>query len=110
MLNKYAFAAQGFKQHLRAFFPDVGNLAPVNSAVKMVWRNNVSDGYKISEGYHTEPMDLSNYLLLRSREHFLFKNKLANKFLPGSVLYEKIKGDFDEKSFKAIETDLESRL
>ena len=41
-----------------------------------VWRNAVLDGYKVSPAFSQQPMDLSNYLLLRTREHMLLSNKV----------------------------------
>jgi len=38
---------------------------------KLVWRNQLADGYKVNHGYLDTPMDLSNFLLLRTREAML---------------------------------------
>jgi hypothetical protein len=43
-----------------------------------VWRNKVLDGYKIGNYYEDSPMDLSNYLLIRTRERILLENKIAS--------------------------------
>jgi hypothetical protein len=46
-------------------------------ATKYIWRNEVLDGYKISEDcYQDKPLDLSNYLLLRTREQLLLQNRV----------------------------------
>jgi hypothetical protein len=42
-----------------------------------VWRNHVTDGYKIGRDYEDSPMDLSNYLLIRTRERLLLENKIS---------------------------------
>lgn len=39
------------------------------------------DGYKISPHYKDIPLDLTHFLLLRTREHNLLKNKLSAKLL-----------------------------
>jgi hypothetical protein len=36
----------------------------------------VNDGYKVSATFKDEPMDLSNYLLIRTREYLLLQNKV----------------------------------
>ena len=41
-----------------------------------VWRNSVVDNYKVGEAYQQEPLDLSNFLFIRTRERQLLLNKL----------------------------------
>ena len=41
-----------------------------------VWRNKEADSYKIAAGYQDVPLELSNYLLVRTREHLLLQNKV----------------------------------
>lgn len=41
------------------------------------------DGYKVGDAYKDEPMDLSNFLLIRTRERILFESKVN---APSSVL------------------------
>lgn len=48
-----------------------------------VWRNQVNDGYKVSDNFKDEPMDLSNFLLVRTREYLLLQNKV---FAPNNVM------------------------
>ena len=45
----------------------------VNSETRstFVWRNCMTDGYKIGESYKDVPLDLSHFLLIRTREHLL---------------------------------------
>jgi len=43
----------------------------------LIWRNFVTDGYKIGEGYQDTPQDLSNYLLMNSRMQLLVQNRVA---------------------------------
>lgn len=38
----------------------------------------MTDGYKISLDYEDSPMDLSNYLLVRTRERIVLENKISN--------------------------------
>lgn len=34
------------------------------------------EGYKVGMAYKDQPMDLSNFLLIRTRERLLFENKV----------------------------------
>ena len=36
---------------------------------KYIWRNKGDDQYKITEAFADNPLELSNYLLIRTREH-----------------------------------------
>jgi hypothetical protein len=45
-------------------------------ATTFVWRNYYTDGYKISLTYAEKPLDLSNYLFIRTRERFLLSNRV----------------------------------
>jgi hypothetical protein len=47
---------------------------------KYIWRNKGDDNYKISNAFEDNPLELSNYLLIRTREHFYLQNKSLNKF------------------------------
>ena len=49
-----------------------------------MWRLKGDDQYKISEAFLDEPLELSNYLLIRSREHLYLKNKSEGKLKAGS--------------------------
>lgn len=53
---------------------------------KFVWRNKMTDGYKIGLSYKDIPLDLSNYLLIRTREYLLLQNKLSNKLFKPTFL------------------------
>ena len=47
-------------------------------ASKYIWRNKALDGYKIADdGVEDKPLDLSNYLLLRTREQMLLQNRVS---------------------------------
>lgn len=39
----------------------------------------MTDGYKIGASFKDVPLDLSNYLLIRTRENILFRNKQLQK-------------------------------
>jgi len=48
-----------------------------------IWRSTVMDGYKVGDAYKDQPMDLSNFLLIRTRERLLFENKVNS---PSTVM------------------------
>ena len=48
-----------------------------------VWRSRFIEGYKIGPAYLEQPLDLSNYLLIRTRERLLLENKVQ---FPQTVL------------------------
>ena len=55
------------------------------SGKKLIWRNKAADGYKIGLCYEDVPLDLSHYLLMRSREQMILQNKLENKVNSGAI-------------------------
>jgi hypothetical protein len=49
-----------------------------NPNLKYHWRNNLSEGYKLSaDAYQDKPLDLTNILLLKTREYHAL-NALIN--------------------------------
>jgi len=45
---------------------------------KMVWRTSYFDTLKISQAYRDKPMELANFLFLRTREREMMKNRIEN--------------------------------
>lgn len=81
MQQKYVFSHNGIWNFLRGLVPIVQRgsttVAPMhNQHQTFVWRNHYLEGFKISPGYLQEPLDLSHYLLIRTREVFLLSNKV----------------------------------
>ena len=59
--------------------PDIGSraVAPMTQLDKtFIWRNKMLDGYKIGYSFTEQPLDLSNFLLIRTRERLLLENKV----------------------------------
>ena len=81
---------------------------------KYIWRNQGDDQYKISDGFEDNPLELSNYLLLRTREHIYLQNKAQNKLPRASgaagKFYQGIKGNYFEDALKEVHVDLEQKL
>mmetsp|Transcript_16386 Transcript_16386/g.22173 ORF Transcript_16386/g.22173 Transcript_16386/m.22173 type:complete len:99 (+) Transcript_16386:104-400(+) len=82
---------------------------------KYIWRNKGEDQYKISETFADNPLELSNYLLVRTREHLFLQNKAEGKLKAGSgatgKVYDKISGStYWEQALKDCKVDLEQKL
>jgi len=115
MQKKYAYTHNGIWTFLKGFLPLARGSKPVhphlNQSTVFVWRNHVIDGYKIGYGYSHQPMDLSNYLLIRTRERFLLNSRVS---VPHIALRSGKPGYFSgptsEASLKEAEKDLQEKL
>jgi hypothetical protein len=58
---------------------------PVEGKAKFVWRTSMTDSYKIADTYLDIPLDLTNFLILRTREYLLLKNKVSTKVLKSKL-------------------------
>ena len=71
---------------------------------KFVWRNQGDDNYKITEAFEDNPLELSHYLLVRTREHIFLQNKVEEKLAPAKTAsgkaYQTIKGNYYEDALK----------
>ena len=81
---------------------------------KYIWRNKGDDMYKISDAFEDNPLELSNYLLVRTREHLYLQNKIEQK-LPqrksvSAKFYQTVKGNYHEDALKEVHVDLEQKL
>jgi hypothetical protein len=116
MKQKYIYAYNGFMNFARGFgvLPELRSrvVAPVYHPDKVfVWRNHVTDGYKIGLYYQDSPMDLSNYLLIRTRERIVLENKIAN---PKNVMKRaklmNWQRNTNESFLKEVNKDIEEHL
>jgi hypothetical protein len=82
----------------------------LSSGKKFVWRNKMTDGYKICPSFKDIPLDLSNYLLIRTREHLLLTNKITSKEVFRPTLTSKLTGDYNQQAVNSIRRDLEDGL
>lgn len=83
MKQKYVYSYNGVANWLKGLLPLERNSKSVSTYhgsanQPFVWRNSITDGYKISESYQDSPMDLSNYLLIRMRERLLLESKIGS--------------------------------
>lgn len=80
MLQKYVYTYNGVWNFVRPFLPlSLGSKSVFpyrNPDQTFVWRNHYTEGYKIGLAYTEQPMDLTNYLFIRTRERFLLSNKV----------------------------------
>ncbi len=76
---------------------------------KFVWRNTVPAGYKISNTFSESPMDLSNYMLLKTREYMLLTNKVHH---PDRVLKSSSSrfAQVHKNGLQTIEKELEDHV
>ena len=101
-MKSHVFGVNAFKAAIKRvwFFAEerpMTNSLLAASQTKYVWRNNLGEGYKVSESYKDQPMDLSNYLLQRTREW----QYATTNFSEGQA-------NALADSHKAIATDLEA--
>ena len=75
MKKRYAFAHNYFLAFFRGLFPfesSSRNVLPFhNPNQTFVWRNTMGDGYKIGLSYKDVPLEISNYLVFRTKELLL---------------------------------------
>jgi hypothetical protein len=69
----------------------------------------MTDGYKIGESYKDVPLDLSHFLLIRTREHLLLQNKLGIKvFKP--TFYSAMTSNYNNSAVASVRRDLEEGM
>lgn len=116
MQQKYAYAFNGVFNWFRGVIAlPSGRSRPVTAAQSagrtLLWRNHFTQGYKVSEAYAQQPMDLSNLLFVRTREHLLLSNKVrAPKNVLSSGKANILTGSVTEKSLAMLSAELESTL
>lgn len=94
MDRKYLFAYNSFKGWLGGIgFFQIGS-KPVDTLLKKtssktgrmkkyIWRNKGEDQYAIGQSFNDNPLELSNYLLIRTREYMFLHNKAQGKLTAG---------------------------
>lgn len=115
MQQKYVYSFNSAFNWFRGLLPVVtrGSVKEVptyNAGRTVVWRNHVTDNYKVVEGFAQQPLDLSNFLFVRTRENLLLQNKVHN---PSKVLKSGKAGLLShvaEKSLASVTEDLKANL
>lgn len=116
MQQKYAYAYNGLYNWIKGILWIPSNKAQLLSAYRnqqsnMIWRNHVTQNYKVGQAFTQQPMDLSNYLFIRTRERLLFENKVkAPQRVNKSGKVNSITDHFSVKSLTNINEDLTSTL
>lgn len=111
MISSYLFNRIKSYRFLRGFLPFymkrelISPCAVKANNKKIVWRTSYPDTFKITVAYRDRPMELANFLLLRTREREMMKNRIENT--SGTV---KLKNPYstgsDTKFLNHIEADL----
>eukprot|EP00347_Sterkiella_histriomuscorum_P021881 403332438 len=114
MLQKYIYSGIPFANFIKGFIiPRPGSYVnPLKSlAPTYIWRNNFTDGYKVAPQYEQLPVDLSNYLFIRTRERQLLLNRV---YAPHKVLTSgknsSLSQDYINKSLKACDEDINNHI
>lgn len=83
-----------------------------NGSKQYVWRNSPDESYKIAADVYSQiPQDLSNLLLVRTRERQLLQNRVHAPFkVLSSGKNSVLSADSVNKSLKAVEREIEDHL
>jgi hypothetical protein len=110
MQQKYVYAYNGIANFFRGILPVPHKGSRVLSAysgANLIWRNHFTHSYKIGQAYLSQPLDLSNFLFIRTRERLLLENKVnAPKRVLKSGKINKLTQHTTEKSLLALNEDL----
>ena len=97
----------------RGFFPVYRTkhiICPVATQAqgkKLVWRDHFRDTMKLTTGYADKPVELGNFLFLRTREREMLYNRIHKK--AETVKYDNFyTTGGDVKALKTVESDLEN--
>lgn len=69
----------------------------------------MSDSYKIADHYQDIPLDLTHYLIMRTREYLLLKNRVSEKATDENFLLPNMR-KLNVSQLKECKTDLEVGL
>ena len=115
MQQKYVYSFNSAFNWFRGLLPvftrgSVKEVPTYNAGRTVVWRNHVTDNYKVGDGFVQQPLDLSNFLFVRTRENLLLQNKVHN---PQKVLKSGKASLFShvaQKSLASVSDDIKSNL
>jgi hypothetical protein len=112
MQQKYVYAYNGIVNFFRGIlpFPQSGSralTAYASNGANLIWRNHVTQSYKIGQAYMHQPLDLSNFLFIRTRERLLLENKVnAPQRVMKNGKHNKLTQATTEKSLTSVNEDL----
>jgi len=114
MQQKYIYAYNGIANFFRGLLPVPHKGSRVLSAysgANLIWRNHFTQSYKVGQAYLSQPLDLSNFIFIRTRERILLENKVN---APGRVMKSgknsKLTQHATEKSLGAVNEDLSKTI
>ncbi|CAI2376506.1 unnamed protein product [Moneuplotes crassus] len=112
MVPTYLFRRRGVFPFLRRYFPFYTQSQTIcpTSATKggkqLVWRAHLSDTLKISPGYTDKPVELGNFLFLRTREKEMLQTRLDKR--SDSVKFDSfVTKSFDSKTIMKVDQELD---
>jgi len=104
MQRSFAYSFNNIKHWALAFgskSSQIVNPQASSLATKYIWRNQMKDGYKISEDcYEDKPLDLSNYILLRTREQLLLQNRVNGSLTNNSGMLAGLRSKLYQNTFE----------
>lgn len=112
MQQKYVYSYNSLFNFFRGLLPLPQRNARAitaysQSSANLVWRNHFTWAYKVSQGYESQPMDLSNFVFIRTRERMLLENKVnAPQKVMNNGKASKLTGQVTEKSLNNVNEDL----
>lgn len=81
MQQKYVYAYNGVINWFRGALslPQRGSrvVTQATSGQQLIWRNHFTQQYKVGDGFQQQPLDLSTFLFVRTRENLLLQNKVS---------------------------------
>lgn len=115
MQQKYIYSYNGVWNWFRGILPvltrgSVAEAPAYGSTRTLVWRNHVTDNYKVAEGFTQLPLDLSNFLFIRTRESLLLKSKVHNSQRVLKSGKAGMLGSVATKSLAAVDEDIQAHL
>ena len=110
MQQKYVYAYNGVVNFLRGILPlpqKGSRVVTAYSGANLIWRNHFTQSYKVGQAYLQQPLDLSTFLFIRTRERLLLENKVnAPQRVMKSGKANKLTLNTTEKSLTGVNEDL----
>lgn len=112
MILSYLFKRRSLVPFLRGYLPfytQGQTICPIQAeedGKQLVWRGHPDEALKITTGYHDKPVELGNFLFLRTREKEMLHTRLNKK--AESVKYDNfLTTGSDAKNLAKIEGELQ---
>lgn len=75
-MNFTLFTRNGIKPWLEGFLPSFVRGGNTVASASTVWRESMTENLRISNAYADNPLELSNVLLLKTKENMLLSARL----------------------------------